>query len=193
MRTAPVYDSDADADPGRPPRALLIAAVALAGLAIGAILVIAATRHAPPQPVALPAVAAPQATNAACRALADALPQRLGDYQRASLAQPTPPGAAAWRAGPDGEPVVLRCGLDRPADFVVGSPIQVVDRVQWFEVTAGQQSGGEAGRSTWYTVDRPVYVALTLPSGSGPTPIQQLSEVIDRTVAAVPINPAQAR
>ena len=193
MRTAPVYDSDADADLGRPRRALLIAAVALAVVAIGAILVIAATRHAPPQPVVLPAVAAPQATNAACRALADALPQRLGDYQRASLAQPAPPGAAAWRAGPDGEPVVLRCGLDRPADFVVGSPIQVVDRVQWFEVTAGQQSGGEAGRSTWYTVDRPVYVALTLPSGSGPTPIQQLSDVIDGTVAAVPINPAQAR
>jgi len=191
MRTAPVYDSEADA--GRPSRALLIAAVALAVVAIGAILAIAATRHAPPQPVVLPAVAAPQATNAACRALADALPQRLGDYQRASLAQPAPPGAAAWRAGPDGEPVVLRCGLDRPADFVVGSPIQVVDRVQWFEVTAGQQSGGEAGRSTWYTVDRPVYVALTLPSGSGPTPIQQLSDVIDGTVAAVPINPAQAR
>jgi hypothetical protein len=89
--------------------------------------------------------------------------------------------------------VVLRCGLDRPADFVVGSPIQVVDRVQWFEVVAQQQSAGDTGRSTWYTVDRPVYVALTLPSGSGPTPIQELSEVIDRTIAAVPINPAQAR
>jgi Protein of unknown function (DUF3515) len=183
---------DSDADAGGPPRALLIAAVALAVVAIGAILIIAATRHAPPQPVVLPAVVAPQATSAACRALADALPQRLGDYQRASLAQPAPPGAAAWRAGPDGEPVVLRCGLDRPADFVVGSPIQVVDRVQWFEVTAGQQSAGEAGRSTWYAVDRPVYVALTLPSGSGPTPIQRLSEVIDHTVAPVPINPAQA-
>jgi hypothetical protein len=35
-------------------------------------------------------------------------------------------------------------------------------------------------------------VALTLPTGSGPTPIQQLSEVIDRTIAAVPINPAPA-
>jgi Protein of unknown function (DUF3515) len=84
--------------------------------------------------------------------------------------------------------VVLRCGLDRPDDFVVGAPIQAVDRVQWFEVNA--QSPGE-NRSTWYTVDRPVYVALTLPSGSGPTPIQQLSEVIDRTLVAVPINPAR--
>jgi hypothetical protein len=40
-------------------------------------------------------------------------------------------------------------------------------------------------------VDRPVYVALTLPSGSGPTPIQQISEVIDRAMPAVPINPGQ--
>ncbi|MCV7088973.1 DUF3515 domain-containing protein, partial [Mycobacterium interjectum] len=89
--------------------------------------------------------------------------------------------------------VVLRCGLDRPAEFVVGSPIQIVDRVQWFEVSVDQQSAGDAGRSTWYAVDRPVYVALTLPSGSGPTPIQQLSDVIDHTMAAVPIKPAPAR
>jgi hypothetical protein len=183
--------ADSDTDLGGPPRAMMIAAVALAAVAIGVILAIAATREAPPQPVAVPAVPAPQADSAACRALAAALPQRLGDYQRAPLAQPAPQGATAWRAGSGGEPVVLRCGLDRPADFVVGSPIQIVDRVQWFEVAAGQQSAADAGRSTWYTVDRPVYLALTLPSGSGPTPIQQLSEVIDRTIAAVPIDPGR--
>ncbi len=182
---------DSDADLGGPPRALMIAAVALAVAAISVILVIAATRQAPPQPVAIPAVAAPQATNPACRALAQALPQRLGDYQRAPAAQPAPEGATAWRAGPSSEPMVLRCGLDRPSDFVVGSPIQIVDRVQWFEVAAEPQSAGDAGRSTWYTVDRPVYIALTLPSGSGPMPIQELSEVIDHTIAAVPINPAR--
>jgi hypothetical protein len=171
---------------------VLIAAVALAVVAIGVILAIAATRQAPPPPVAVPAAPAPHAGDAPCRALDDALPQRLGDYQRAPLAQPAPKGAAAWRAGSDREPVVLRCGLDRPAEFVVGSPIQIVDRVQWFQVASGEQSAGDAGRSTWYTVDRPVYVALTLPSGSGPTPIQQLSDVIDHTMAAAPINPAQA-
>ncbi|EUA02588.1 hypothetical protein I546_6123 [Mycobacterium kansasii 732] len=69
----------------------------------------------------------------------------------------------------------------------MGAPIQIVDRVQWFRVTDETPS---EGRSTWYTVDRPVYVALTLPARSGPTPIQELSEVIDRTIAAVPIDPA---
>lgn len=179
---------------GGPPTALIIAAVALAVASVGVILVIAANREAPPQPVAVAAAPAPQADSPACRALAGALPQRLGDYQRAPLAQPAPPGATAWRApASDSEPVILRCGLDRPAEFVVGSPIQVVDRVQWFGVHPDQQSAGDAGRSTWYTVDRPVYVALTLPSGSGPTPIQQLSEVIDHTIAAVPINPGPPR
>ncbi len=153
------------------------------------VLAIAATRHAPPQPVAIPAVPAPQAQGAPCRALVRALPENLGDYRRVPAAQPSPAGAAAWRATSDGEPVVLRCGLERPAGFVVGTPVQVVDRVQWFQET-GPGSGSEAGRSTWYTVDRPVYVALTLPPGSGPAPIQQLSELIDHTMPVVPISPA---
>ncbi|HET9876126.1 MAG TPA: DUF3515 domain-containing protein [Mycobacterium sp.] len=165
-----------------PPRAALIAALLLAVAAVGVVLAIAATHRASPQPVAIAAVAAPHATNPACQTLLDALPQRLDDYRRAPVRQPAPAGTAAWAAG-GGEPVVLRCGLDRPAEFVVGAPIQVVDKVQWFQVWI-------ADRSTWYTVDRPVYVALTLPAGSGPSPIQQLSEVIDDRIAAVPIRPA---
>lgn len=191
--TAP---DDPGADAG-PPRAVLIAAVALAVVTIGVVLAIAANREGPPAPVALPSTSAPHADDPACRALDRALPQRLGTYRRAPLAQPAPHGAAAWRADPRGEPVVLRCGLDRPAGFVVGSPIQVVDRVQWFETAAGGQSAGpglpttDAAAFTWYTVDRPVYVALTLPPDSGPTPIQEISDVIDRAVAAVPIDPGR--
>ena len=176
---------------GGPPRVVIIVSVALAVATIGVILAIAASREAPPHPVAVAAVPAPQAEDAACRSMMGSLPQRLGDYQRAPLEQPAPQGAAAWRTGPDSDPIVLRCGLDRPAEFVLGSPIQVVDRVQWFQVRSEQQSAGDAGRSTWYTVDRPVYVALTLPTGSGPTPIQRLSEVIDHSIAAAPINPGQ--
>jgi hypothetical protein len=173
------------ADSEGPSRAVLIAALVLAVGAIGVILAIAATRHPPLQPVAIATVPAPHAQDPPCRALLEALPQRLGDYQRTPIAQPVPAGAAGWRAASDSEPVVLRCGLDRPADFVVGSAIQLVDRVQWFEVH-------QDDRSTWYTVDRPVYVALTLPPGSGPTPIQQLSELIDHTMQAVPISPSPA-
>lgn len=166
-----------------PSRAVLIAALVVAIGTIGVILGIAATRHRV-APAVVAAVPAPGAQDPLCHNLIEALPQRLGDYTRAQLAQPAPAGAAAWQPAGDGDPVVLRCGLDRPAEFVVGSPVQVVDRVQWFEVRQDQ-------RSTWYTVDRAVYVALTLPPGSGPTPIQQLSDLIDRVVPARRVDPAR--
>ena len=171
-----------------PPRALLIAAIVVAAGAIIGILVFAALRQAPPEqrPVAIAPVPAPKADTAECRTLLDAVPQQLGDYHRAAAAEPAPAGAAAWQAAPDGEPVILRCGLDRPTEFVVGSPIQVVDAVQWFALS-------DQGRSTWFAVDRPVYVALTLPQGSGPTPIQTISEVIAKSLPAKPTDPAPVR
>lgn len=167
-----------------PPRGALIAALVVAIGALGTVLAIAVTRqHA--NPVVLSAVPAPHAQDPACGKLLGALPQRLGDYTRAQLVQPAPTGAAAWRPAGTGEPVVLRCGLDRPTDFVVGSAIQMVDKVQWFQVSQDQSS-------TWYAVDRPVYVALTLPPGSGPTPIQQISDLLDQTMAARPLDPVRA-
>lgn len=180
-----VWAVDAETHDG-PPRALMIAAIVVAAGAIIGILVFAALRQAPPEqrPVAIASVPAPKADGTECRALIAALPQQLGDYRRAAAADPAPAGAAAWTA--DGEPVILRCGLDRPVEFVVGSPIQVVDAVQWFELA-------DQGRSTWFAVDRPVYVALTLPQGSGPTPIQTISEVIAKSLPAKPINPAPVR
>nr|WP_095174213.1 DUF3515 domain-containing protein [Mycolicibacter terrae] len=171
-------------DADGPPRLALIAALVVAVVAVGAALAFAAARQpgAPStEPLRLATVPAPHAGDAPCRAVLDALPQQLGDYRRAEIAEPAPDGVAAWTAGAD-ETVVLRCGLDRPADFVVGSPIQVVDQVQWFQVREGE-------RATWYAVDRKVYLALTLPQGSGPTPIQELSDLIAASVAAVPINP----
>ncbi len=171
-----------------PPRAVLIAALVVAVAAIGAVLAIAATRRAPVQPVVIASVPAPNADSSTCRALLDALPDRLGDFDRVAAAEPTPAGAAAWRAGADGEPVILRCGVDRPAEFVIGSPIQMVNQVQWFRV-----DDPATDRSTWVSVDRPVYVALTLPQQSGPTPIQALSDAIARTMPEVAISPNPPR
>jgi Protein of unknown function (DUF3515) len=168
-----------------PPRTLLIAAIVVAVGAVIAILAFAALRQSPPgqDAVAIATVPAPEADSAQCRTFLDALPDQLGDYRRAPAADPAPPGAAAWRTTPDGEAVILRCGLDRPAEFVIGSPLQVVDAVQWFEVA-------DQGRSTWFAVDRPVYVALTLPQGSGPTAIQEISQAIAKSLPAKPIDPA---
>lgn len=171
---------------GDPPLTLLFAALVVGVIAVLAVLVISATRRVPPPlPVAIAAVPAPQAESAECRSLMATLPDILGDLERATAAEPVPAGTAAWRS--TGEPVILRCGLDRPAEFVVGSPLQMVDDVQWFRLSDSGMS-----RSTWICVDRPVYIALTLPDGSGPAPIQSLSEVISRTMPAMPIRPAPA-
>ena len=181
---------DPDQEPAEEPadgpsRTVVVTALVLSTLAVSVVLGIAATRRPPSGPVGpvgIAAVPAPQAESAECRALLATLPDRLGDFRRETVAEPAPPGAAAWRAG--GNPVILRCGLDRPAEFVVGSPIQQVNQVQWFRL-----DDADTGRSTWVSVDRPVYVALTLPTGSGPAPIQALSGVIERSMPAMPIRP----
>jgi hypothetical protein len=180
--------SDSPAPQDGPPRALLITAVVVAVLSIGAVIGIAATRQAPVQPVVIASVPAPKADSSTCKALLDALPAKLGEFRRVAAADPVPPGAAAWRGSADNYPVILRCGIDRPAEFVVGSPIQMVNEVQWFRL-----DDPATDRSTWVAVDRPVYVALTLPTQSGPTPIQSVSDVIARTMATVPIDPNPAR
>ncbi|MBB2991474.1 hypothetical protein FHR72_002959 [Mycolicibacterium iranicum] len=171
-----------------PPRAVLIAAlvVAVGGL-VGVLAVAALNQRTPGQePVAVTAAPAPQADSPQCRALLDGLPEQLGDFRRAPLVDPAPPGAAAWQRVDGGEALILRCGLDRPAEFTVGAPLQVVDAVQWFRVE--DPAGGD--RSTWFAVDRAVYVALTLPPESGPTPIQGLSATLADTLPARPPDPA---
>jgi len=171
-----------------PPRAVLVAAIVVAAGAVVALLAVMATKQAEPapQPVAIAGAPAPQADSDACRALAAALPDELGDYHRVQPVDPVPVGAAAWQAEPGTDPVILRCGLDRPDEFVASSPLQVVDDVQWFRI------GGE-GRTTWVTVDRPVYVALTLPDASGPTPIQLITATIAKSMPATQVDPGPVR
>ncbi len=185
--TTPTADSPAsDPDTRRSP-ALIAVAVALpvalvVGIVVAAVL---ANRNPTLDPVALGTVPAPAATSAECTALIDAVPDRLGDFERAELVDPAPDGAAAWQSV-DAQEIVLRCGLDRPAEFDAASALQVVNGVQWFEVPGDE--GFDA--STWFAVDRGVYVALTVPHGLGPTPLQDASDALAGALEAKPIDPA---
>jgi hypothetical protein len=174
------------AEPDGPPRGLMIAALAIGVMALVCVFAFAASRQTPPTPVVIGAVPAPNSQSQECQALLASLPDRLGDYQRAATADPTPPGTAAWRT--EAGPIIARCGLDRPAEFVVGAPIQMVNDVAWFRL-----DDPDAPTSTWLCVDRPAYVALTLPDGTGPGPIQAMSGVIGQTMPTVPIRPGPAR
>ncbi|MEZ0049248.1 hypothetical protein ABIA30_000238 [Mycobacterium sp. MAA66] len=176
---------------GGPPRGAIIAAVAVAVAAIVGGLAYVALRQAHPAKPRVPIAAAlaPLADSPPCQKLLSALPDTMGEFRRAQALDPVPAGAAAWLGATGTDPVILRCGVERPADFVVGSPLQMVDAVSWLEVRGD-------GLSTWYAVDRGApgnYVALTLPQGSGPTPIQTISELLEQIMPVRPLDPAPAR
>ncbi len=136
-------------------------------------------------PVLLVPVDAPQATSVACADLVKNLPQALPNagstLARRPLGRPVQAGAAVWGAGDN--PVVLRCGVTQPPEFTATSELLAVSGVQWLQIT------GDDGAATWYAVDRSACIALTLPSGLGTGPIQEVSAAISAVMPAVPIHP----
>lgn len=167
--------------------ALIATAVALPVVLVVAVLVAAVlARRAPVErePLVLGPVPAPAADGPACTALLPALPADLGEFGKSTLVEPAPPATRAWQRTDGGDPIVLRCGLDRPLEFNRASPLQIVNGVQWFEVR-----DQAAKASTWFAVDRGTYIALTVPDGSGPTPLQEVSDTITATLPGQPIDP----
>ncbi|WP_084506878.1 DUF3515 domain-containing protein [Nocardia violaceofusca] len=188
--SAPPVAETPEADDGPQLHPALIAtAVALPVALIVVVLVIAAMsrQSAGREPLALGSVPAPAASSQDCTTLLAALPESLGDdYTKSELAQPAPPATAAWQPSDGGDPIVLRCGLDRPLEFTKASALQVVNGVNWFEVR-DQTSGVTSG--TWYAVDRGTYIAVTMPTKAGPSPLQEMSNTIGKTLPAKPLDP----
>jgi uncharacterized protein DUF3515 len=140
------------------------------------------TSTPPAGPLALVDVDAPDAGSASCTSLMKALPNTLPDsgktLRRLPIADPAPPAAAAW-GGTRGEPVVFRCGLPRPGELTPTSQLREISGVRWLPIEGD-------GATTWVVVDRPVYVALTVPAGSGTGPLQEISAAAG-TLRAVPV------
>ncbi|MFE3443750.1 DUF3515 family protein [Nocardia sp. NPDC059180] len=197
---APHTDADAaesdsdDAEPdaqqeraGYPP-ALIATAVALPVALVIAVLVAAILASRMPvdrEPLALGSVPAPAIDSEACTTLLPALPAELGEFTKSTLVEPAPKATRAWQLPDGGEPIVLRCGLDRPLEFNRASPIQMVNKVAWFEI-----ADPAADASTWFVVDRATYIALTIPGSSdGPTPLQAVSDAITANLPEQPMDP----
>ena len=68
----------------------------------------------------------------------------------------------AWAAAP--RPVVLRCGLPRPAELTPTSALLEVNGVRWLRWTTGCR---DPVIVTYVAVDRPVYVVFTAPTEPG--------------------------
>jgi hypothetical protein len=164
---------------------MILAAVLAVALAVGVAVLSIVNRGQQGQPgngpLALVPVPASQADSPECAALVPALPAQLisngATLNRREIAEPAPPATVAWGA-PDA--IVLRCGLDRPPELTQTAQLRVVSGVQWLPVE-GQ------GTSTWYVVDRNVYVGLTVPDSAGTGPLQQVSDTVAATLKPMPL------
>ncbi len=129
-------------------------------------------------PLAIPPVPAPEAASPACDEVLSALPERLrihGDpVGRRPLVEPAPEATVAWGdAGHD--PVTLRCGISAPAELKPTSRLVTISGVSWLPIS-------QAGKTTWLAVDRPVFVAMTMPKDAGSGPVQELSGILRETL-----------
>ncbi|MGY2128961.1 DUF3515 domain-containing protein [Blastococcus sp. SYSU DS0617] len=119
----------------------------------------------PPLPVEVPPVS-PEAGEF-CPAVMATLPLELAGEQSRPVDSDSL-FAYAW-----GEPpVVLVCGVDRPAGWVVGASAIQINGVQWHVDTSDPDT------TVWTTVDRPVYVEVSLPAGVDSAPVTALTTAL---------------
>ncbi|MGW0036653.1 DUF3515 domain-containing protein [Gordonia sp. NPDC003376] len=89
---------------------------------------------------------------------------------------------ATWSAD-DGDPIVVRCGVDRPNGLAADSRLQAVNNVQWF-ITDTEEGRGQA----YVCVDHRPYVALWVPVSAGNASITAVSAAIGRTLTPGPLD-----
>jgi hypothetical protein len=172
-----------------PPVAIAIALPMLLAVAVAAIGVVGRVggvgEPPPPDtgPLAVAPVDAPDAAGPDCTALLAALPTDLAGLAPRPIDQADQlPGIRAWAAAP--RPVVLRCGLPRPAELTPSSALLEVNGVRWLQLDDGLP---EPVQVSYIAVDRPVYIALTTPVDIGSGPLQEVSDVVRTTLPTRPV------
>ncbi|MDT7788283.1 MAG: hypothetical protein QOF58_6702 [Pseudonocardiales bacterium] len=134
-------------------------------------------------PLALVSIDAPDAASELCTSLIGKLPAGLPSGKdvlpRRELASPAPPATVAW-GDAQHDPVILRCGLPRPAELSATSQLRVISDVQWLQLPG-------SGTSTWVVVDRGSYIALTVPDDAGTGPLQDMSTTVRDLLPKQPV------
>jgi hypothetical protein len=178
----------AEKNTGVPRAAVLLAGVLGLLLVVGVVGVSIYSRTHKPvadtSPIGLVPIPAPDANGADCKKVLAATPPKVlsagRQLDRRAIAKPSPPATQAWGSGAD--PVVLRCGLPKPAELTPTAQLVEVTGVKWLQVQGN-------GKSTYYVVDRPVYLALTLPDNAGSGPLQDISATVRAKLKAKPVTP----
>jgi hypothetical protein len=136
-------------------------------------------------PLALAPIPAPKAATPECAAVLAALPRELAvggeRVPRRALAEPAPAATVAWGDAKH-DPVTVRCGIGAPAELTPTAQLVDVSGVSWLEINQG-------GDTSWLAVDRPVYVALSAPEGTGTGPLQDIAAILRDTLPKQPVFP----
>lgn len=132
----------------------------------------------PPLPVAVPPP--PPERDEPCTAVLGAVPLELAGQQSRPV-QSDSAFVYAW-----GEPpVVLVCGVDRPAGWTVEASAIQINGVQWYVDTSDPDT------TVWTAVDRPVYVEVRLPASVDSAPVTALTTPLAQALPYQEPTPAE--
>ncbi len=159
--------------------ALIATLVTIPVMVIVGFIVFAALRSDNSDSTPVDSYAAESSTPPECSKFLASLPQTFEGYgdKKVSGTQ------ASWPASKDGDPVIVRCGVSRPAELSPTSNLQVVNPVQWF-ITDSIEGSGQA----FVCVDHRPYVALWVPVNAGNGPITDVSAAIEQTLPRGPLD-----
>ena len=159
--------------------ALIATLVTIPVMVIVGFIVFAALRPGNSDSTPVDSYAAESSTPAECPKFLAALPQTFEGYGNKTISGTQ----ASWPASTDGDPVIVRCGVSRPAELSPTSNLQVVNPVQWF-ITDSIEGSGQA----FVCVDHRPYVALWVPVNAGNGPITDVSAAIEQTLPRGPLD-----
>lgn len=179
----PVQDQPVETGQSDEPRlspALIATLIAVPVMVIAGFIAFAALKYSgdepAPSPVESYATGGPGAE--LCADFIEKLPAQLGEFNDKTIDDTT----VRWRKA-DSDPIVLRCGVQRPADFAPTSSLQVINPIQWF-LTDTVDGVGQA----YVSVDHRPYIAMWLPAGAGNAPITDVSGLIAEHLKASPLD-----
>ncbi|MEP6667293.1 MAG: DUF3515 domain-containing protein, partial [Nocardioidaceae bacterium] len=105
--------------------------------------------------------------------------------------EPSDALGAAW----GDPPIVLRCGVDKPAGLRRDSACFVVNDVGWLASQDGHEVSGDRpveGPLTWTTIGRAAYVEVVVPQVGDREPVAPLPELAGPIRKAIPdLRPCQ--
>ncbi|MEP6598196.1 MAG: DUF3515 domain-containing protein [Actinomycetota bacterium] len=129
-------------------------------------------------PITVPAPPSDAASAAPCIQVLSVLPVQLGPLAPRVVTPSTPgsPFVVAW----GDPPVVMRCGVARPAQLAPESSefLVLVGGVNWLPIK-------QAAATVFVSIDRPVYIEVTVPQQLTYQPLPILGEAIASKLAAV--------